>query len=152
MENIHKNLKEELKEAMKEKNKVKVSVIRDLLTAFTNKAVETGEKAKDILDDKKALKVIKSKAKQRKDSIESFKEGGRDDLVKKEQAELKIIEEYLPEQLSDDEVEKIVDEVIEETGAEDMSGMGQVMSKVMDKVGAQAEGGKVSDIVKQKLQ
>ncbi|HMB17570.1 MAG TPA: GatB/YqeY domain-containing protein [Candidatus Paceibacterota bacterium] len=152
MENIHKNLKEELKEAMKEKNKVKVSVIRDLLTAFTNKAVETGEKAHSILDDEAALGVIKKKAKQRKDSIESFKEGDRDDLVKKEQAELEVIEEYLPEQLSDDEVEKIIDEVIKETGAEDMSEMGQVMSKVMDKVGAQAEGGKVSDIVKQKLQ
>lgn len=152
MENIHENLKKELKEAMKAKEKTKVSVIRDLLTSFTNEAVEMGQKAESILDDEDAMKVIKRKAKQRRDSIESFQEGGRDDLVEKEEAELEIIEEYLPEQLSDDELENIIDEIIEETGASGMSDMGDVMSKVMEEVGAKAEGGKVSSLVKEKLQ
>lgn len=152
MTNIHEKLKEELKEAMKAKDETRVSVIRDLITSFTNEAVELGESAQSILEDDQALKVIKRKAKQRKDSIESFKEGNRDDLVEKEEAELKIIEEYLPEQMSDGEIESIVDKVIEEIRATDMSDMGQVMGKVMEEVGAKAEGGKVSSLVKEKLQ
>lgn len=151
MKNIHKNLKEELKEAMKAKEKTKVSVIRDLLTSFSNEAVEMGEKAETILDDEDAMTVIKRKAKQRRDSIESFEEGGRDDLVQKEKEELEIIEQYLPEQLSDDELENIIDEIIEQTGASDMSDMGQVIGQAMEKVGAKAEGGRVSEMVKSKL-
>jgi hypothetical protein len=152
MKNIHENLKEELKEAMKEKSETKILVIRDLLTAFTNEAIKTGKKAQSILEDEEALKVIKRKAKQRKDSIESFEKGGREDLIEKEKAELEIIEEYLPEQLSDEELEEVVNKVIEETGAMEMSDMGRVIGKVMEKVGNQAEGGRVSEIVKEKLQ
>lgn len=152
MENIHKNLKGELKEAMKAKEKTRVSVIRDLLTSFSNEAVEMGQKAESILDDEDAMTVIKRKAKQRRDSIESFEEGGRDDLVEKEEKELEIIKEYLPEQLSDEKLESIIDEIIEETGASGMSDMGDVMSKAMEKVGAKAEGGRVSKMVKSKLQ
>jgi uncharacterized protein len=152
MKNIHENLKEELKEAMKEKEETKVLVIRDLLTAFTNEAVKTGKTAQSILEDEEALKVIKGKAKQRKDSIESFEKGGREDLVEKEKAELEVIEEYLPEQLSDEEIEEIVNKAIEETGAMEISDMGRVIGKVMEKVGNQVEGGKVSEIVKEKLQ
>lgn len=151
MENIHENLKEELKNAMKAKDKVRVSVLRDFIAAFINEAVASGKTAQSILDDEEAMKVIQRKAKQRKDSIESFEKGGRDDLVQKEKAELEIIEEYLPEQLSDEELEKIVDEVIEETGAEGAGDMGKVMGKAMEKVGVRAEGGQVAGIVKRKL-
>jgi hypothetical protein len=152
MKNIHEGLKEQLKESMKAGEKTKVSVIRDLLTAFANEAIKLGKKAQGILDDDEAIKIINTKAKQRKDSIESFEKGGRDDLVQKEKEELKIINEYLPEQLSDEEIEKIVIEVIKEAGAESMAEMGQVMSKVMEKVGIKADGSKVSAVVRQKLQ
>jgi hypothetical protein len=152
MKNIHEGLKEQLKESMKAGEKTKVSVIRDLLTAFANEAIKLGKKAQGILDDDEAIKIINTKAKQRKDSIESFEKGGRDDLVQKEKEELKIINEYLPEQLSDEEIEKIVIEIIKEAGAESMAEMGQVMSKVMEKVGIKADGSKVSAVVRQKLQ
>lgn len=138
-------------EAMKAKEEARVLVLRDLITAFANEAVEIGKKAQSILEDDEALKVIKRKAKQRRDSIESFEKGGREDLVNKEKAELEILESYLPEQISDLKLEELVDESIKETGASGMSDMGQVIKKVMEKAGGQAEGGRVSQIVKEKL-
>ena len=152
MKNIHEELKKELKEAMKAKEETKLSVIRDLVSSFSNEAVANGNKPDTILSDEDALTVIKRKAKQRKDSIESFEKANRDDLIEKEKAELEIIEEYLPEQLSDEKLEEIIGEVIEETGASSMADMGQVMGKAMEKVGAQADGNRVSEIVKNKLQ
>ena len=151
MENIHESLKEVLKGAMKARDAVRVSALRDFIMAFTNEAVASGKTAQSILDDDKAMKVIQRKAKQRKDSIESFEKGGRDDLVQKEKAELEVIKEYLPKQLSNEKLEKIVDEAIEETGAKEARDMGKVISKVMERVGVQAEGGQVAGIVKQKL-
>ncbi|MEX1014748.1 MAG: GatB/YqeY domain-containing protein [Candidatus Paceibacterota bacterium] len=148
---IHKNLKEQLKEAMKEKDANRVSVIRDLLSSFTNEAVTLGKKPDEILDDETALKVIARKAKQRKDSIESFEKADRDDLVEKESKELKVLEEYLPEQLSDEEIEKIVDKKMEELGVSEKKDMGQLMGAVIKEAGNKADGGRVSKIVQSKL-
>jgi uncharacterized protein len=97
------------------------------------------------------LKVVQREAKQRRDSIEAYRSAGREDLAKVEEAELEIIQEYLPEALSEAELSAIVDEVIEQTGASSAAQMGAVVGGVMARVGAQAEGGVVSKIVREKL-
>ena len=97
------------------------------------------------------LTVIRKEAKQRKESIEQFKEGGRDDLVAKEQEELNVLEEYLPDPLSDKELHAIIDKIIEDTGASSMADMGRVMGPAMSKLRGQVDGGRVQQIVKDKL-
>ncbi|MEX2436690.1 MAG: GatB/YqeY domain-containing protein, partial [Candidatus Paceibacterota bacterium] len=137
--------------AMKEKDSNRVSVIRDLLSSLTNEAVTLGKKPDEILDDETALKVITRKAKQRKDSIESFEKAGRSELVEKETNELKVLEEYLPEQLSDEEIEKIVDKKMEELGVSEKKDMGTLIGAVMEEVKGKADGGRVSKIIQSKL-
>ena len=140
-------IREKIKEAMKTKNEIELSVLRGLLSAFTNELVAKNKKPSDELSDEEALVVIKRQAKQRKDSIEQFKTGGRNDLVEKETKELEILSQYLPEEMSREEIEKIAKAKKEESGIEDKSKMGILMGAIMKETGGKADGAVVKEIV-----
>lgn len=146
-------LTEDIKDAMRAKNKVRLRTLRSLRAALQKKQIDgrdgSGEEAK--LSEQEVLTVIRKEAKQRKESIEQFKEGGREDLVAKEQEELAVLEEYLPDPLSDEELHAIIDEIIEDTGASSMADMGRVMGPAMSRLRGQVDGGRVQQIVKEKL-
>jgi uncharacterized protein len=141
-------LREDLKAAMIGKDETRVSTIRLLLSELTYAKVA---KKAETLSDEDVISVIQKAVKQRKESIASYKSGGREDLASKEQAELEILEAYLPEQMSDEELTKIVDESITNTGASTIADMGKVIGMVMGKVGQKAEGARVSAFVRSKL-
>jgi len=138
----------ELKEAMKLHDSEKVGVLRLLISALKNKKIELLASGKELTEEE-ALKVIKSEAKKRKDSIEAYEKAGRTDLSNEEKAELAIIEKYLPEQMSESDIEKVVDEVIASFGTD--GGLGAIMGSVMSKLGGQADGKVVRNIVTKKL-
>lgn len=146
---LHKKIQEEIKESMRARDTVRLSVLRGLLTAFTNELVAQRRKPDEELTDDEALAVVNKQAKQRKDSIEQFGKGGRNDLVEKEQAELAILKEYLPKEASKEEVEKIVSAKKEELGITDKSKMGLLMGAVMKELKGKADGAQVKEIVEQ---
>lgn len=140
-------LDQDLKKALKDRDAVRTSVIRLLKTAIKNREVEKrGE-----LSEEEILQAVNSQAKSRKESITEFKKAGRDDLVKKEEQELSILNEYLPEQLTPEELEKIIDTALREAEAEGPKDMGNVMKILMPKVTGRADGKTVSQMVKDKL-
>lgn len=139
---LHTTLKDELKTAMKAKEATKVTVIRDILAGVTNQLVADKRTPQDTPEDELILKVIKSKAKQRKDSIEQFEAAGRTDLSETEKVELAILETYLPEGMSEAEIKQIVSEQIAATGATSKADLGKLMGAVM---GAIKQSGKDAD-------
>ncbi len=138
-------IQNDLNEAMKAKNEVKTSTLRMLKAAVMKFEVSGKEKVEASEED--VLKILKKEAKQRKDSIQQFEEGGRQDLADPEKAELAILEEYLPEEMGEDQVREIVEAVVAETGASGPGDMGKVMGAVMGKVQGQADGTVVKDVV-----
>ena len=150
---IKHQLMDDVKASMKAGDKVRTSCLRMLRSKVLEREVALRPKkgADYELEDEEALQVISTYAKQRKDSIESYRKGGREDLAVKEEAELKIIEEYLPAQMSADELGPIVEETIAECGATSPKDMGQVMKLVMARVGGSADGKVISQMVRQKL-
>jgi hypothetical protein len=140
-------IESDLLDAMKTGSTEKVSVLRMLKSSIKNAEIESS----DELTEGDILKILEKQAKQRKDSIALYVNGGRQDLAKKEEAELDIINLYLPEKLSREEVLKTVSGAIQDTGASTMKDMGLVIKTVMEKVGDQTDGKTVSDIVKEKL-
>lgn len=147
---LHQQIKDEIKEAMKAKDAVKLSVVRGLSSAFTNELVTKGKKPDEMLSDDEVLAVIKRASKQRKDSIEQFTAGGRADLAESEMAELKIIESYLPAQMSREEIEKIAQAKIAELGA-DKSKIGVLVGAVMKESKGTADGNVVKEVLEQLL-
>ena len=139
-----KKIETDLRNAMKEKDKVRVSVLRMLKAAVGNKTIELG---KETLEDKDVILLIRKDVKRHQDSIEQFKKGGRDDLVSKEESELLVLKSYLPKEASKEEIEKIVMQAMDETGACGKKDTGKVMKLVMEKVRGRADGKTVSDIV-----
>lgn len=148
-------IESDLKAALKGKDALKASALRMVIAAVKNKEIEERGLKKikpgDGLDDAGVIRIIAMLAKQRQESIEMFKKGGRDDLAKKEADELKMLEGYLPSQLTAAEVEKIVDEVVKESGAAGPKDMGNVMKLVMPKIAGRADGKLVNEIVRKKL-
>ena len=140
-------IESDLKDALKNKDTAKVSTLRFLKSAIQNLAIE---KRKD-LEDSDIISVIKKQAKQRKDSIESFKQGNRMDLVRKEEIEYKILTSYLPEEISGEKMILIVKEVIAELNSSSLKDMGSVIKLVMTKAKGHADGSMVSAIVKEEL-
>ncbi len=137
-----------MREAMRAKQGEKVTVLRSLLAAFTNELVAQKRPPSEDLTDSDALKVIKRASKQRKDSIEQFTAGGRQELADKEQRELEIIEEYLPASASIEDITKAAEaKVSEMNAAGDMSKMGQVMGAVMKELAGNADGNDVKEVV-----
>ncbi|MGV3488018.1 MAG: GatB/YqeY domain-containing protein [Tuberibacillus sp.] len=140
-------LTRDMKEAMKQKEKERLSTIRMLKAALQNESIHLN---KDLSEDE-ALTVLSRELKQRKDSLQEFKNADRDDLAQKVQGEIEIIQSYMPEQLSDEELEKLIDEAIAESGATSKADMGKVMQLIMPKVKGKADGGKVNRFVQQRL-
>ncbi|PIT89749.1 glutamyl-tRNA amidotransferase [Candidatus Kuenenbacteria bacterium CG10_big_fil_rev_8_21_14_0_10_36_11] len=140
----------DLKLAMKNKDVLKVSVLRMLIAAFNNEAINLMKKDEG-LSDEEAIKVLKKEAKKRKDSIEQFTAGNRPELAKKENEELKILSVYLPAEMSEEDLKKIVAEVIAEMGEVSPSQFGMVMKAVMAKTAGKADGGMASKVVKEVL-
>ncbi len=145
---IEEKILNDYKEALRNKDTARSSALSFLRSNLKNAAL--GLK-KDILDDPEAVGVIKKMAKQRKDSIEQFQQGQRDDLVAKETQELEILKSYLPPELSEEEVKKIIEEVIAEIKPTGMKDMGRVMKEVMDRTANSADGKMLSALVKQRL-
>ena len=137
----------DMREAMKAREPVRVGALRMLMAAVKNTEVE---KLHELSDDE-VLEVIAREAKRRRESIEAFEKGGRTDLVDKESGELAVLEAYLPEKLSDDELAGLVDQAIAETGASTPKQMGEVMKALMPKVRGRADGAQVSAMVKARL-
>lgn len=149
MPELKQKIKENIQAAMKSGDETVVSTLRMLLSSILNKEI-AGKKDKS-LNDEEIVEIIFSEAKKRKESIEQFRKGQREDLAKKEEAELEILKKYLPEQMSEEEVKKIVKAGVEKVGAETIKDMGKVMAEVSPKVKGKAEGGLVSKIVKEFL-
>ncbi|BBB33319.1 conserved hypothetical protein [Thermotomaculum hydrothermale] len=137
----------DMKEAMKAKDKERLSTVRMLVSEIKKRQIDSG---KEFTDDE-ILGVIKSMVKSREDSVKAYKDGGREDLAEKEQREIEVLKGYLPKQLSEEEIEKIVEEAIKESGAESVRDMGKVMKIVMGKYGSQVDGKIVNKITKDKL-
>ncbi|MTI70477.1 MAG: GatB/YqeY domain-containing protein [Firmicutes bacterium] len=140
-------LMDDLKTSMKSKNKLRKDTITMVRAAIKQKEVD--EKVE--LEDEDVIQIISKQVKQKKDSIEGFEKGNREDLVDRTQKEIDILMEYMPAQLSEEEIDEIVKAVIDELGANTMKDMGKVMSAVMPKVKGKADGGLVNKIVKQHL-
>ncbi|QGH34974.1 GatB/YqeY domain-containing protein [Gracilibacillus salitolerans] len=141
-------LNQDMKQAMKDKDKVKLGVIRMVKASMQNEAIKL---QKDALSEEEEVTVLARELKQRKDSLHEFKEAEREDLVSKLEDEIKIIQAYMPEQLSDEELEKIVVQTIEEVQAQSKKDMGKVMSALMPKVKGKAEGSRVNQLVQKNL-
>ncbi|MGC1305893.1 MAG: GatB/YqeY domain-containing protein [Phormidesmis sp.] len=141
----------EIKTAMKAKDKLRLETVRGIKKVILEKESEIRAKGRDELSQEEELALVMQLAKQRRDSIQQYTDAGRDELADKEAKELEILEEYLPAQMSDAEVEAAVDEVITQTGASGPRDMGKVMGPVMKKLQGKADGAKVQAIVKSKL-
>ncbi len=146
---LREKILEDIKLAMKNKEADRLSAIRFLQSAIKNREIELRP---NPMSEQDVIGVIRKLAKQRKDSIAEFEKAGRTDLVDKEKFELNVLEEYLPQQMPADQVAKIVDEVIQSTGATSIKQMGAVIKEVMARTAGQADGKMISDLVKSKLQ
>jgi uncharacterized protein YqeY len=140
-------IQNDMKTALKNGEKVKANTLRLLISKLKNKAIEVGSS----LDDKQILQVIQRTAKQHKESIRMYKDGNREDLVEQEQAELDIVERYLPSMMSEEEVNIVVESIIQETGATTMADFGKVMPQVMKKGAGKIYGSIAQSILKSKL-
>ncbi len=137
----------DLKAAMKDKDQLKLSTVRMLKSAIKYREIELMKP----LDDAGVLGVIGSEIKRRRDSVEQYRQGGREDLAKKEEAEIAVLQAYQPAQLSPEELASVVDAVIARVGAQGPKDMGKVMKELLPEVQGKAEGKTVSELVKQKL-
>jgi uncharacterized protein YqeY len=172
MDSLKEKLDSDLKKAQQEKDELVLLVLRGIKAAIHNKeiekrtklskdpsfaeAAEGEERLKKLEKESKliegeVMQVVSSEAKKRKDSIEEFKKGKRDDLVEKEEKELEILKKYLPEQISEEQIQEEVKKVIKEIGAAGLQDTGKVMSALMPKLKGRAEGGVVSRIVNELL-
>jgi len=140
-------IQNDMKTALKNGEKVKTNTLRLLISKLKNKAIEVGSS----LDDKQILQAIQKTAKQHKESIKMYKEGDREDLVIQEQAELDIIEKYLPSMMDENEITTIIESIIKKTGATTMEDFGKVMPQVMKKGAGKIDGSIAQSILKSKL-
>ena len=144
---LKEKLLEDLKNCMKEKNVVRKNVIQ-----MVRAAIMQVEKGKQIeLDDEQIISIIAKESKKRKDSLVEYEKSGREDLINEIKEEIDILTEYLPKQLSFEEVEAIVKEVIAEVGATSMKDMGKVMKVAKEKIGASSDGKTINEVVKKCL-
>lgn len=144
---LKKTILEQLTTATKAKDSVRMNTLRMLRAAIKNREVEL----RTELEDQEILRVIRTQIKQHRDSIRHYKEGGRSDLEQKEEQELAILMSFMPEQLSQEAITKLVTQVIEEVDAKDMRDMGKVMKSIMATVAGSADGKVVSEIVRKQL-
>lgn len=143
---LQKQIKDSIKEAMMAKDAVRLTVVRGLVTAFTNELVAKGKTPQDELADDDALAVIRRNVKQRKDAIEQFTSGGRADLAESEQAELSILEAFLPQMMSKDDIRTFVEAKKAEMGITDASKLGMFIGAVMKDLKGKADGNDVKEV------
>jgi uncharacterized protein YqeY len=147
MSELKKQLTEDMKVAMRSKDKQRLLTVRTILAAIKQQEVDTRE---DV-DDTAVLAILDKMGKQRRESIAQFSKAGRDDLVDQEELELSIIQAYLPEQLSDAEIQELIKQAIGATGATSMKDMGKVMGFIKPKAQGRADMGKISGLIKNAL-
>ena len=140
-------IQKDMYKAMKEKEKERINALRNIIGKLKYRYIDKGDK----LTEQEEIKVIQSLAKQRRESIEMYEQGGRNDLVETETKELSIIEEYLPQAMSEEEVRRLVRETVKETGAESMSDLGKVMPLVMKKGAGKVDGKIAQEILRELL-
>ena len=140
-------IQKEMYKAMKEKEKERINALRNIIGKLKYRYIDKGDK----LTEQEEIKVIQSLAKQRRESMEMYKQGGRNDLVETETKELSIIEKYLPKAMSEEEVRRLVRETVKETGAESMSDLGKVMPLVMKKGAGKVDGKIAQEILRELL-
>ena len=144
---ISDTITQKIGEAMKAKDEIRLSTLRMLSSALNYEKIDK----QHTLSEEEELEVVRREAKKRRDAIEAYKKAGANERAEKEEKELAILQEYLPEQMPDSELEKKVKEAISQTGASSMADIGKVMGVVMAKVKGRAEGGKVSELVRKNL-
>ena len=142
---------EDIKSAMKSKDKVRLETFLSIKKALLEKEVSLRPTGQTELTEAQEMEVLVQQAKQRRDSIEQYRQVGRSDLVDQEAQELAILETYLPTQLSDEELSKVIDEIITEVGATSPKDLGKVMGSAMQRVKGQADGKKIQELVKARL-
>lgn len=144
---LHTDIKDSLKDAMKAKDQVRLRTIRSMLTAFTNELVAAGKTPQDSLEDEATLAVIKRLAKQRKESITQYEENGRPELAEPEKEELAVLETYLPQMMSQEEIRPIAEAKKAELEITDKSKMGVLVGALMKELKGQADGADVKAVV-----
>ncbi|MCI9287342.1 MAG: GatB/YqeY domain-containing protein [Clostridia bacterium] len=144
---LKEKLLEDLKMSMKEKNEVRKNAVQMVRAAILQVEKDNGI----TLEDEKIIQIIAKEVKKRKDSLDDYIKGGREDIVKQVEEEINILSEYLPKQLSKEEIEKMVKEIIEQVGAESIKDMGKVMKEAKEKIGARADGKAINEVVKELL-
>ena len=145
---LQEKIQSHLTDAMRSKDQLRLSVLRMMKSAVKNKEIEKMK----ALEESELHAVLNTLVKQRKDSVEQFRKGGRQELADKEEAEIKIIEEYLPAAASEEDIRRAVDEAVQETGAGSIKDMGKVMKATLARLaGKSADGARVSQFVKEKL-
>ena len=144
---LQQKIREEMKEAMKARETIKLEVVRGILAAFTNELIAQKRKPQDELSDDEAILVVQKLAKQRKDSIEQYRAGGRDDLAEAEKEELAIIKKYLPQMMKRDEIKKLAVAKRDKMALTDPSKKGILMGALMKDLKGKAEGGDVKDVL-----
>ena len=145
---LQEKIQSHMADAMRSKDALRLSVLRMMKTAVKNKEIEKMK----TLEEPEVLAVLNSLVKQRRDSVEQFRNGSREELAQKEEAEIKILEEYLPAAASDDDIQNAVAAAIQETGASSVKDMGKVMKATLALLaGKTADGSRVSQLVKEKL-
>jgi len=149
---LHSKITDDLKIAMKSVNAFEVGVLRMVSAALHNKEIEKKGKGLEVnLSDEEVVEVLTREAKKRKEAAELYVKGNRNELAEKETKELEIIKKYLPEQMSQDEIEKIVKAAIISTGAKEVKEFGRVMAEAMKDLKGKADASLVSEIIKNKL-
>lgn len=163
---LKEKIQNNLKEAMREKREIEISTLRMVLAAMASRESEKRTKIwkekpqsspeelgkESQLTDEGVVDVVSSEIKKRRDAILLYEKGGRQELADKEKKEMEILSQYLPEQLSEEEIKKLVQEVIVKTGAKEIKEMGKVMAELASKIKGKAEGGLVTKIVRELLQ
>lgn len=151
--NLKEKIRQDLNSFLKEKKELEVSVLRLLIAAILNKEKDKRYQLKEgqdiSLTDEEVIKVIISEAKKRKEAILNFEKGKRKDLAEKEKKELMVLQRYLPEQISEQEIKSLAQEVIRKLGVKDIKDMGKVMAELMPKIRNRADGSVISNIVRQ---
>ncbi|PTL32355.1 glutamyl-tRNA amidotransferase [Prevotella sp. oral taxon 376] len=146
---LYEKISEDIKEAMKARDKVRLMTLRNIKKVFLE--AKTAPGANDTLEDAAAMKILQKLAKQGKETASTYIQAGRQDLADEESAQVKVIEDYLPRPLSEEEIEKAVKDIIAQTGATSMKEMGKVMGAASRQMAGKADGGTISRIVKKLL-
>ena len=145
-------VKQDLTDAMKAQDDVRRRALRSLRAALANKEIAKRRAGADSsLEDQEELAVVQKQVKQRRDSIEQYEEADRDDLAKKEREEIEVLEDYLPDRLSDEELAERLDALIDDVGATSMADMGPVMGRAMDELRGRVDGNRVREMVQDRL-